>query len=172
MKRFLPLLMFTGCAGIMHAAVIQSISIDLSPLHPGSVLSGAVTLANPLVLGSSVQIPLTFSDPADYSPTNLTTTLSVTSGTPNDQFRFSPISFTNLANSKMYNLAVVGAASCAVDFPCQAIGGVQANSPPAFSTTYTVSASAATTVPEPGYGLLVCGVVTAFAVRRRLLRAR
>lgn len=170
-KQLLPVVLFTASAGLMQASAIQSISIDLSPLNPGSILSGSVVLPNPLALGDSVLIPLSFSDPADYTPTNLSTTLSVTAGTPNDQFRFSTITFTNIANNKTYNLMVVGAAACAVDFPCQATGGYEANSPPAFSGTYTITAAPGTApnVPEPSYGLLVSGVVVVFAVRRRLL---
>src|SRR5262245_956076 len=99
-------LLFSTCAALMRADVIQTLSIDLSALHPGSVLSGSVILQNPLMLGDSAVIPLSFTDPSDYSPTMLATTLSVTAGTPDDQFRFSDISFTNLANNKTYNLMV------------------------------------------------------------------
>jgi hypothetical protein len=61
---------------------------------------------------------------------------------------------------------VRGAASCVVDFPCQATGGYEANSPPAFSGTYTITAAPAT-VPEPTYTLVVSGLVTIFAAGRR-----
>ena len=161
------IILLAAFPGLTRAAVIESLSIDLSFLHPGSVLSGSAILQNPLMLGDSAQIPLTFTDPADYSPSALTTTLSVTAGTPLDQFRFSTIVFTNLANNKTYNLTVVGAAQCAVDFPCQATGGFQANSPPAFSGTYTITAvAAASAVPEPTYGLLIAGLLTIFGVGR------
>jgi hypothetical protein len=167
-KRFLPAILLAASGGLLHASTIQTISIDLSPLHSGSVLSGSVILQNPLMLGDSTSILLSFSDPADYSPASLTTTLSVTNGVPNDQFRFSTITFTNLANSKTYNLEVRGAASCAVDFPCTATGGYQANDPAAFTGTYTITTAAApTAVPEPGYALLVSGLLTAFAFGRR-----
>ena len=165
-KRFLPVILLAASGGLLHASTIQTISINLAPLHPGSVLSGSVTLQNPLVLGDSVLIPLSFTDPLDYSPSTLTTTLSVTAGTPADQFRFSTITFTNLADNKTYNLVVRGAASCAVDFPCQATGGYEANSPPAFSGTYTITA-APVAVPEPSNTLLVLGLVTTFAFGRR-----
>jgi hypothetical protein len=103
----------------------------------------------------------------------LTTTLSVTNGVPNDQFRFDTISFLNLFNNQTYNLVVRGAASCAVDFPCQATGGYEANSPPAFSGTYTITTAAApATVPEPSYALLVSGFLVTFAFRRRLFGFR
>jgi hypothetical protein len=168
-KRFLPFILLAASGSLLHASTIQTISIDLAALHAGSVLSGSVILQNPLMLGDSVQIPLSFTDPSDYSPTSLTTTLSVTNGTPNDQFRFDTISFLNLANSKTYNLVVRGAASCAVDFPCQATGGYEANSPPAFSGTYTITAAAApASVPEPSYTLLVSGFLATFAFGRRL----
>ena len=171
MKRRMPVLLFVACSGLMHAAVIQTLSFDLSALHAGSILSGSVNLQNPLMLGDSTQIPLTFSDPADFSPTTVLATLSVTNGVPNDQFRFSNVSFTYLANNKTYNLTVFGAASCVVDFPCQATGGYQANSPAAFSGTYTVtSAAAPAPVPEPSYGLLVSGLVTSLVLGRRLFR--
>jgi hypothetical protein len=166
-KRFLPVILLAVSGGLLHASTIQTISIDLGPLHPGSVLSGSVTLQNPLMLGDSAQIPLSFTDPSNYSPNALTTTLSVTNGTPTDQFRFSTITFTNLANSKTYNLVVRGAAQCAVDFPCQATGGYEANSPPAFTGTYTITAAPAA-VPEPSYTLLVLGLFTTFAFGRRL----
>jgi len=167
-KRLLPAILLAA-GGLMHASTIQTLSINLAPLHPGSVLSGSVTLQNPLALGDSVVIPLSFTDPADYSPNTVTTTLSVTNGTPTDQFRFSTIIFTNLADNKTYNLVVRGAAQCAVDFPCQATGGYEANSPPAFSGTYTITAAAApVAVPEPSYALLVLGLVTTFAFGRRL----
>jgi len=121
------------------------------------------------MLGDSVQIPLFFSDPGDYSPSTLTTTLSVTNGTPNDQFRFSTISFTYLANNTTYFLDVHGAASCVVDFPCQATGRYEANSPPAFSGTYTVT-SAPAPVPEPGTLMLLgSGVFGVAGVIRRKL---
>ena len=166
-KRLLPAILLAASGGLLHASSIQTISFDLTPLHAGSVLSGSVILQNPLALGDSVLIPLSFTDPSDYSPSALTTTLSVTSGTPTDQFRFSTITFTNLADSKTYNLMVRGAAQCAVDFPCQATGGFEANSPPAFSSTYTITA-APVAVPEPSYALLVFGLVTTFGFGRRL----
>ncbi len=166
LKRFLPVILLAASASSVHASSIQTLSIDLSPLHPGSVLSGSVTLQTPLTLGDSVQIPLTFTDSSDYTPDMLTTTLSVTSGVPADQFRFSTISFTNLADNKTYNLVVRGAASCVVDFPCQATGGYEANSPPAFTGTYTITAAPAA-VPEPTYTLLVSGLVAIFAIKWR-----
>jgi hypothetical protein len=170
-KRFLPVILLAAFGGLLHASTIQTISIDLTPLHAGSVLSGSVILQNPLMLGDSALIALSFTDPADYSPNNLTTTLSVTNGTPNDQFRFSTITFTNLANNKVYNLDVRGAASCAVDFPCQATGGYQANDPAAFTGTYSITTAAApTAVPEPSYTFLLSGLAVTFALARRVFR--
>src|SRR4051812_8656919 len=121
-KRYTPAVLFVTCSGLLHGSVIQSFSINLFPLHPGSVLSGSVVLPLPLMLGDSTQIPLTFSDPANYSPMSLNVTLEVTNGVPDDQFRFADFSFTNLADNKVYTLSVHGAAACAVDFPCQATG--------------------------------------------------
>lgn len=167
-KHYLLVTLLALSGGLLEASSLQTISIDLNPLHPGSVLSGSVMLQNPLALGDSVQIPLLFSDPQNYRPTTLTTTLSVTAGTPTDQFRFSTIAFTNAADNRTYNLTVRGAAACAVDFPCQATGGYEANSPPAFSGTYTVT-SAPAPVPEPGYGLLASGLAVTFVLKRRLL---
>ena len=161
-KRFLLLILLATSGSLLQASTIQTLSIDLTPLHAGSVLSGSVIVQNPLMLGDSVQIPLSFTDPSNYSPTSLTTTLSVTNGVPNDQFRFDTISFLNLANNTTYNLVVRGAASCVVDFPCQATGGYEANSPAAFTGTYTITTAAAP-VPEPGYALLVSGFLAAFA---------
>src|SRR5581483_3023991 len=123
-------LLLSACllAGALHATVIESISIDLSSLHSGSTLSGSVMLANPLNIGDSTSVPLTFSDPADYAAGALSTTFSVVTGTPSgDAFRFSTIQITNLANNKIYNLDVTFAATCATDLPCQATGAFEAN---------------------------------------------
>lgn len=171
MSKTIIVSLFAIFSSLTYANAIESISIDLSSLHPGSVLSGSVMLANPLGLGDSALIPLSFSDPSDYRPDSLTTTLSVINGVPLDQFRFSTITFTNLANNKTYNLTVRGAAQCVTDFPCQATGGFQANDPPAFFGTYTISAALAG-VPEPGYGWLSGGLgLVLAAVRRRLSNA-
>lgn len=168
-KRCLPMAVLLACTSLANAAVIQTLSIDLSPLHAGSVLSGSITLTNPLMLGDSALIPLAFSDPSNYGPAAIIATLSVTSGVLDDQFRFSGVSFTNLSNSKVYNLTVVGAAICFVDFPCTATGGYQANSPPAFSGTYTVSSTTAPSgVPEPSYSYLLSGILPALVLARRL----
>ena len=173
MKWILPITLWAASAGLLRADVIQSLSIDLSALHAGSVLSGSVVLQNPLVLGDSVQIPLTFSDPADYSPTSLLATLSVTNGVPEDQFRFSDITFTELVHNKTYTLSVHGAAVCPIDFPCEATGRYEANSPPAFSGSYTVANEAAPSgVPEPAYGWLVSGLGLGVVLGRRLLSGR
>ena len=167
-------------AGLSQAGVIQTISFDLSALHTGSTLSGSVILQNPLALGDSVVIPLTFSDPSDYTPTSLSTTLTVTQGVTLDQFRFSAITFTNLIsavnpalNNKVYTLTVKGAAQCVVDFPCTATGGFQANDPAAFTGTYTVTSATASTTPtpEPAYGLVLGGALTALGLARRSRRA-
>lgn len=164
-------------AALTQAGVIQSISFDLSALHAGSTLSGSVILQNPLALGGSVVIPLLFSDPSDYSPTSLSTTLTVTQGPTLDQFRFSAITFTNLIskvnpalNNKSYTLTVRGAAQCAINFSCTATGGFQANDPAAFTSTYTVT-SAATATPEPTYGLVLGCVIAALGVALRLRQA-
>ena len=170
-KRHTPIVLLVACSGLMHASVIQSLRIDLGNLHLGSVLSGSVVLPSPLMLGDSAQIPLTFSNPTDYSPASLTATLEVTNGTPEDQFRFLDLSFTNLADGKVYILSVHGAAACPIDFPCQATGRFEANSPPAFSGEYTVT-SAPAAVPEPGYSLLMPGILAVLAGSRRLSRQR
>jgi hypothetical protein len=132
-------------------------------------LSGSVVLPSPLMLGDSIQIPLTFSDPANYSPTSLNVTLEVTNGVPDDQFRFADFSFTNLADNKVYTLSVHGAAACAVDFPCHATGRFEANSPPAFSSEYTVISAA---IPEPRYSVLVLGILAVLGATRRFSRQR
>ena len=171
-KYLLPVILLTAPGGLLCASTIQTLSIDLSPLHSGSILSGSVTLQNPLMLGDSAQIPLSFSDPLNYDPSSLIAILSVTSGTPNDQFRFSTITFTNLADNKTYNLVVRGAASCVVDFPCQATGGYEANNPPAFTGTYTITAASAAAVPEPNFVWLLLGLVPARVFGRRLFASR
>ena len=177
MSKLKMLMSLAVSAGLAHAGFMQSISIDLSALHPGSILSGSVILQSPPTVGTTVNIPLTFSDPTSYNLAALATTLTVTNGSTVDQFRFSPIAFMNLLssvnpalNNKTYTLTVRNAAQCAVDFPCTATGGFQANDPAAFFGYYTVT-SAPFSAPEPGYAILVGGLLTALACGRRLLRA-
>lgn len=113
MKFFLPSALLIASVGLMHAAVIETLSIDLSPLHAGSLLQGSVTLASPPMPGDSTPIALSFTDPADYSPTSLMGTLVFGNGIgANITFRFSTLTFTNLANNATVNF--VGEGSRAV----------------------------------------------------------
>lgn len=68
MKVFLPFTLLVAGAGFVHAAIIETISFDLSPIHPGSVLSGMFTLSNTPMPGDTAPAALSFSDPADYTP--------------------------------------------------------------------------------------------------------
>ncbi|MBV8551020.1 MAG: hypothetical protein JOY54_06940 [Acidobacteriaceae bacterium] len=174
MKIFLPLTLLMAGAGLMQSAIIESISLDLSPLHAGSILSGTFSLSNTPVAGDTAPVLLSFSDPSNYTPTSLTATISILSGTPSGfAVDFSPLMFTNLSgtvtpiNTKDVSLMRFAFAQCA-SFPCTATGLFQDRSPAVFTSTYTITPTA---VPEPGYGLLVAVLLTAIAFGQRRARA-
>jgi len=171
----LTALLISGAAR-MHAGVIEVLTIDLSPINPGSVLSGSVNLAAPIPLDGSASIPLSFTDPADYSFTSpLTTALSVALGTSGDTERFSTLVFTNVANNSTIDLMVDAPAQCAVDagsplgVPCQATGLWQDQSPAQYTGQYFISAIS---IPEPGSGSLLALLGIAFVVGRSLIRRK
>jgi hypothetical protein len=166
MKNFLPIVFLIASAGLTRASIIETISLDLSNLHAGSMLSGSFTLPDAPVVGDTSPVLLSFSDPSDYTPTSLTATITIGSGTTGDTVRFSDLIFTNpTGNSftKNVDLMVSGAAQCA-SFPCTATGGFEDGDPAAFRGTYTIEPAA---VPEPGYGVLFPVLLVGLALGRR-----
>jgi hypothetical protein len=170
MKRLLPCVLLLAGAGLLQASIIESISFDLSGLHPGSTLSGTFTLSDSPLPGDSAPVLLSFSDPQNYSPTSLNATISIGNGTSLPfTVGFSTISFTNPGGNMFNtnnNLMPRGMAQCA-SFPCTATGGFQDNDPPAFTSTYTIAPVAAAAVPEPAYGLLTVLLASAVLVKRK-----
>jgi hypothetical protein len=162
-----------GGATLMQASVIETISINLSPINAGSILSGSVTLPGPIPLDGTVSVPLTFNDPLDYSSAALSTTLSVDLGTIGDTVRFSEVTFTNLANNSTVNLMVDAPAQCATSssnpsgVPCQATGLWQDKDPAAYTGQYFITAIS---IPEPNSGLLVAFLMVSLALGRCFLR--
>jgi hypothetical protein len=173
MKLVLALTALMAGAGLMPAAILETISLDLSALHAGSTLSGTFTLSDSPVVGDTAPVVLSFSDPSDYSPTSLSATISILSGTPSGfAVDFTPLAFTNLSgvvtpiNTKDVSLTRFAFAVCS-SFPCTASGGFQDRSPAVFTATYTISPAS---VPEPAYGLLLPVLLTGLAFGRRLVR--
>jgi len=161
-----------AAAGAMQGAIVETLSINLSPITPGSTLSGNFTLSNAPAIGDSAPVTLTFSDPQNYSPTTLNTIVRITTGTPSGFAVIfdAPITFTYLngstlpINTRDVSLTPFAFAMCA-SFPCTSTGGIQDRSPAVFTSMYTISPAA---VPEPTTVLLVPACLLAFAVRRRL----
>ena len=171
MKLFFLLLLVT--AGSMRAAIIESISFDLSTLHAGSTLSGTFNLSNTPAPGDTAPVALSFSDPSDYSPTSVSGVITIVSGTPSGfAVDFSALTFTNLSgmvtpiDTKDVSLTRVAFAKCA-SFPCTASGSFQDRSPAVFTSTYTIAPA----VPEPGYGVAMAVLLTALALGRRRIGA-
>lgn len=174
MKAVLPFALLIAGAGLIQASIVETISLDLSPLHAGSVLSGTFTLSDSPMPGDTAPALLSFSDPSNYLPTSLTATISVLSGTPSGYaVVFSPLAFTNVSgtltpiDTRNINLTPFAFAKCA-SFPCEATGLFQDGSPPVFSSTYKIAPAA---VPEPGYALLIATLFVAIVLgRKRLIR--
>jgi hypothetical protein len=172
MKTFLAcVLMMSGSN--LFGSIVESISFDLSLLHPGSTLSGTFALSNSPAVGDSTTAVLSFSDPADYSPSPVTATIGIGNGTSFPfTVTFAPISFTNLSgsttpiNTKNITLTAAGMAQCA-SFPCTANGRFQANDPALFAATYSVAPAATGAVPEPGYAAVLTLVMAGLFVGRR-----
>jgi hypothetical protein len=174
MKRLLPCALLIVGAGLMQAGIIESISLNLSNLHAGSILSGTFTLSNSPMVGDTAPVLLSFSDPSDYMPMSLMATITIGSGTPSGySVDFSELMFTNLSgtvtpiDTKDVDLNRFAFAQCA-SFPCTATGGFQDRSPAVFTSTYTITPAP---VPEPGYGLLVPILLMAIVFGLRLVRA-
>jgi hypothetical protein len=172
MKRLLPCILLIAAAGLMQANIIESISFDLSNLHPGSTLSGTFTLSDSPVAGDTAPVLLSFSDPQDYIPTTVNATIMIGSGTfLAFTVGFSDIVFTNPSGNmftKNNDLMPRGMAQCA-SFPCTSTGGFEDNNPPAFTSTYTVAPAA---VPEPAYGVLLAVLLASFVLARRTAEAK
>lgn len=167
MKPVLSFALLIAGAGLMQAAIVETISLDLSPLHAGSILSGTFTLSNSPMPGDTAPVLLSFSDPSNYMPTSLMATITILSGTPTGYaVDFSDLTFTNLSglvspiNTRDVNLMRFFFAVCS-SFPCTATGLFQDRSPAVFSSTYTITPAP---VPEPGYGLLVPMLLTAIVL--------
>src|SRR3954464_12858358 len=167
MKAVLPLALLLAGAGMTQAAIIQQISFNLSQIHVGSTLSGNFTLSDSPAPGDTAPVTLNFSDPADYMPTSLTSTITLLSGTPSGTaVDFSPIMFTNLSgvatpiNTRDLTLMRSVFAVC-TSFPCTTSGMWQDRTPPVFTGAYTISPVAAAAVPEPGSGLPLAIVLLA-----------
>jgi hypothetical protein len=172
MKKFLPCALLIVGSGLMQGAILESISLDLSPLHAGSTLSGTFTLSDSPTIGDTAPVLLSFSDPSNYSPTSLAATITIEGGTPSGfAVDFSDLTFTNLSgtvtpiNTRDVDLMRFAFANCA-SFPCTASGGFQDRSPAVFTSTYTI---APVTIPEPGYGLLFPLLLMAIFFRRRFV---
>jgi hypothetical protein len=170
MTRLLPVALLVASAGLLQASIVETISFDLSALHAGSTLSGTFTLSNAPIVGDTAPAVLSFSDPSDYSPTSLMTTISIGSGTPSGfSVSFSELIFTNLSgnvtpiNNRDIDLTRTAFAQCA-SFPCTTSGGFQDRSPAVFSASYTIAPAA---VPEPSYILLIPILLIATVFGRR-----
>lgn len=172
MNKLLSCILLIAATGSMQANIIESISFDLSSLHPGSTLSGTFTLTDSPVAGDTAPVLLSFSDPQNYIPTSINATIIIGSGTfLAFTVGFSDIVFTNPTGNmftKNNNLMPRGMAQCA-SFPCTAAGGFQDNDPPAFMSTYTIAPAAA---PEPMYGVLLPVLLAGFILARRVVVAR
>jgi len=156
----------------MQATIIESISFDLSNLHPGSMLSGTFILPDSPVAGDTAPVLLSFTDPQNYNPASITSTITIGNGISSPfTVGFAQISFTNPSGNiftRNNNLSPRGMAQCA-SFPCAATGGFQDNDPPAFTSTYTL---APVPVPEPAYALLLPLLLAGVLLGRRVVTAK
>jgi hypothetical protein len=172
MKKSLLCLLLAAGATVMQASIVESISFNLSDLHPGSTLSGTFTLPDSPVAGDAVPVLLSFSDPQNYSPTTVNSTVTIGNGTSLAfTVGFSDVVFTNPSGNMFTqnnNLIPRGMAQCA-SFPCTATGGFQDNDPPAFTSTYTIAPVA---VPEPAYALILPVLLASFILGRRFVAAK
>jgi hypothetical protein len=172
MKRLLPCALLIAGAGLMQASIIETISFNLSALHAGSTLSGTFTLSNSPMTGDSAPVMLSFSDPSDYSPLSLASTIMIETGTPSGfAVVFSELTFTNLSGATVpidtrdIDLTGFGFAKCA-SFPCTATGDFQDRSPAVFTSTYTITPAA---VPEPSFTLIAPMLLVGVVIGRRLV---
>jgi hypothetical protein len=174
MKRILPFMLLIASAGLMQANIVETIDLNLSPLHAGSMLSGTFTLSDTPAPGDTAPVVLTFSDPSDYTPTSLTAIITIETGTPSGfAVVFSALTFTNLSGSTLpidtmdVNLTPFAFAMC-TSFPCTSTGMFEDDSPAVFNSTYTIAPAAA--VPEPSYAFAAPILLAAIVFGRRLVR--
>jgi hypothetical protein len=175
MKTALAFTLLVAGAGLTQAAILETISLNLTALNPGSTLLGTFSLSNSPAVGDTASVVLSFSDPSNYSPTSMMSTISIISGTPSGfAVIFSPLTFTNLSgvitpiDTKDVSLTAFAFAKCA-SFPCTSSGLFEDRSPAVFNSTYTIAPAS---VPEPNDFLLLPGLLTAMAFGQRLARRR
>jgi hypothetical protein len=173
MRRVLPFTLLMASAGLMQASIVETIDLNLSPLHAGSMLSGTFTLSNTPMPGDTAPVLLTFSDPSDYTPTSLMATITIETGTPSGfAVVFSPLTFTNNSGSlspidtKDVDLMPFAFATCA-SFPCTSTGGVEDDGGLVFTSTYTIAPAV---VPEPSYTFAAPILLAAIVFGRRFVR--
>ena len=182
MKILLSAVLLIAGAGLAKADTLETITFNLSALHPGSTLSATFDVPTSIGTGVTLDVIYSFSDPADYAEGSLTGptggTLAgmvfVEPNTPISNFvvNFSVPEFYNpTGNTFTQNniLSEDGLARCA-SFPCTATGQFQDSM--AFSNgVYTVAPAAVATTPEPSsFLLLVTGLAGAgvrYANRKR-----
>ncbi|HEV2710478.1 MAG TPA: hypothetical protein VGU67_09720 [Edaphobacter sp.] len=181
MKVLLSVVLLLAGAGLAKADTLETITFNLSDLHPGSTLSATFNV--PTFLpgpGLTQNVTYSFSDPLDYAegslngPTGgtLAGTVTVESNAPISNYvvDFSvPVFFNPTGNmfTKQNLLSEDGLAQCA-SFPCTATGQFQDSM--AFSNgVYTIAPTAMT--PEPSsFLLLATGIAVAslfYADRKR-----
>lgn len=165
MKIFLSAVLLIAGTGLAKADTLETITFNLSALHPGSTLSATFDVPT-LIPGTGVTLNVTysFSDPLDYAegslkgPTGgtLAGTVSIEPNSPISNYvvDFSvPVFFNPTGNmfTQENVLSEDGLARCA-SFPCTATGQFQDSM--AFSNgVYTVAPAA--TTPEPSSFLLL-----------------
>ena len=184
MKILLSAVLLIAAAGLAKADTLETITFNLSDLHPGSTLSATFDVPTSLGTGvTTLDVTYSFSDPSDYAegslsgPTGgtLAGMVLIAPNTPISNFtvNFSvPVFFNPTGNSmdKENLLSERGLAQCA-SFPCTATGGFEDGL--AFNSLYTVAPSATTsTTPEPSSFLLLAtglaGVGLLYASRKNV----
>jgi PEP-CTERM motif len=183
MKVLLSAALLIAGAGLAKADTLETITFNLSDLHPGSTLSATFDVPT-LIPGTGVTLNVTysFSDPLDYAEGRLTGptggtlagTVSIDPNAPISNFvvNFSvPVFFNPTGNmfDQVNALSEDGLARCA-SFPCTATGQFQDSM--AFSNgEYTVAPAATTPTPEPSSFLLLAtglaGATLLYAGRKR-----